>query len=168
MSAVQQVLMMSGFLVTLPDDDSFLSGVVAAEAFDQAEATAFVTLDTDGSLVLTFTAEPPVGATIPDPSEKTYTWFPAPTGGNAGIFSARMRVTSGSFSSPTPIQATSWRAVSTNLQWGINQTVSLGGGPSSLSKSVQAVLEISYTSDPANRVIANTNVNLTASATIVV
>ena len=169
MAAIQQVLMMSGALVTLPEDNFLIGDVNSSSAQitpsegPNAQAIASITITPQGTLVLLFSGAG--DSTEIGGINSSTTWL---QGGYASVFSAKMTGTIfGDAGNPATYESlNTWIPISTSRTWGVTAFRS-GAQPGDISRNLQAVLEISYTSDPSKRVIANTNVNLSVSAQVI-
>lgn len=168
MSAIQQVLLSGGSSVTLPEANFLRATVNAYSTFESggggnpAIARANITITTSGNIVMVISAagdvSDPPGAVVA-PIAISNTWLQA---GNTSVFSARMNGTIVNGASGFA-NVNEWIPINTSRTWGVApQRLAIGQTRGTL----QANLEIAYTSDPAKTVIANTNVELRAFAFI--
>lgn len=156
MAAIQQVLMAVGTSVSLPASlDAYASGISYTD-FRGASAFARLTLSTTGVLTFLYNANGDV-ADPPFTVEENYNWL---VGGSPGLFSARMRLTSGdSFTTGSAATGT-WLPITSNLVWSLTSSARNGGYD---AKALTAVLEIAYTNNLVN-ILAQSNISMQTTA----
>lgn len=155
MAAVQQVLFSIGTSVSLP---SSLSINASGESFAGQNAVAMInlTLRTNNLLNVNYSAEGDIREPA-FPQQDEFRWL---TGGSSNLYSARMRVLSGSFGGGSS-SVNTWLPITSNLTWGILSTSDTNQPLD--ADSVTAVLEIAF-SDSLDTILTASQINFNTQA----
>lgn len=161
MAAMQQVLLMGSGSVYLPS--SLIIAARGTSAGDEAASSAVrLTLRTNGSLSIDYSANGNATEDPTFPQEDLYAWL---VGGSSSLYSAKMRILTGAFGDGAGnfglAAVNTWIPINSEQIWYV-QANSNDSVPSS-NRAVTAVLEIAFGSNPL-AILASCNIDFRASA----
>lgn len=158
---MQQVLLMGSGSVYLPN--SLIISARGTSVDEAASSGVRLTLRTNGSLSVDYSASGNASEDPTFPREDLYTWL---VGGSSSLYSAKMRILTGAFGDGAGsfglAAVDTWIPLNSEQIWYV-QANSNSSSPRSSNRAVTAVLEIAFGSNPL-AILASCNIDFRASA----